>query len=286
VYVDNDSTDNSLKVASKYPIKVLTEKRRGLSEARNCGIINSSGAILVFLDVDLKLDKDYLKYHEETFRNPNVGAGGGMVMPMIKTWVSDYLGVSLFEGYPRYLKTRKVQTYPGCNLTIRRAVLEESGYFLEKFENGSIEIPRSEDKEICQRVRKVGYLIQYNPQAKLLHKNRSEFGELFRVWIKGARSRNFLIKNNKKDPFSLLFKYNIPLIGLAFLLVSIFIAPFISNVLLISYIVAVFGLSAKSFIETGMFFESFLVKPWMDTLSLVTINTAMISYRYFQNEHE
>lgn len=282
IYVDNNSKDRSLEIAKKYPIKVFTEIRQGPSEARNLGIKKSVGEVLIFLDADIKLHKDYLSFHKDTFsdKNHQVGAGGGKVLPLVDTWVSNYLGVSLFENYPRFSRKRYLLTYPSCNLLVLRSVLERIGYFVEKFENGSTEIPRSEDKELCQRIRKGGYLIKYNPNSIVYHKNRATFKELLKVWFCGAKSRVFLIKKNKNDPFTVLFRFNIPLVYLFVAIVTFIFSPVISCALFVFGAASLFFLAIKACFETGLVFQSIFIKPWMDALSLVVINLGVIYFRW------
>ncbi len=276
IYVDNNSKDKSLELAKKYPIICLTEIKQGLSEARNCGINNSKGEILVFLDVDLKLDKDYLKNHEKTFESKIVGAGGGKVLPIIKTWVSNYLGVSLFEGYPRFLKNKYVRTYPGCNLTIRKSVLKKVGLFKEGLITSEGITRFAEDKDICERIREADFKILYNSKAIVYHKNTYNLKQLIKIWFKGAKGRVAMIKLEKKDPFSLLFKYNLPIFSVFLFSFLLFININLSLAIFLLFIVISFSFSFKLFIETGMFFQSFFIKPWMDIFSILIINFGVV----------
>ena len=281
IYVDNNSSDNSILVANKYPIKVIEEKKQGLSEARNCGIKNSSGEILVFLDVDLKLDKNYLKHHDETFLDSGVGAGGGKVLPIVKTWVSDYLGVSLLEGYPRFIKQSFVNTYPGCNLTIRKSVLNKIGNFKEGLVSAEGVTRFAEDKEICERIRSAGYKILYNPLAIVLHENTHTFSKLFNIWVKGAKGRVNLIQIGKKDIFSLMFKFNLPLLCFAAVLILPFIHLMAALWLIMLFTLSIFLVCLATYYKTRLFFQCFIIKPWMDPLSLMIVNLTIIYKRIF-----
>ncbi len=279
IYVDNNSKDKSFSMAKKYPIICLEEKKQGLSEARNCGILEANGDIFIFLDADLKLDNNYLRYHEETFNDPRIGAGGGMVLPLVKTWVSDYLGVSLFECYPRFIKNKYVRTYPGCNLTIKRSVLDEIGFFKEGLKTSEGVTRFAEDKEICERVRSANYKILYNSKAIVFHKNTFELKQLVKIWFKGANGRVGLIRARKKDFFSQLFRFNLPLISILLFALSFFINIKILLIIFAFAFMAFFSLSFKSSIETRLFFKSFFIKPWMDMLSLIIINLGVLYYR-------
>lgn len=57
ILIDDGSTDSSATICDEYEhkysnIKVIHKKNGGLSSARNCGIINSSGTYLLFVDSD------------------------------------------------------------------------------------------------------------------------------------------------------------------------------------------------------------------------------------------
>src|SRR3990167_2225466 len=53
IIVCNDgSTDDSLEIAKKYPIKIINQTNRGLSSARNSCIMNMTGNIFLPLDAD------------------------------------------------------------------------------------------------------------------------------------------------------------------------------------------------------------------------------------------
>lgn len=281
IYVENNSTDNSLAIAKKYPINIFIEPKQGPSEARNCGIAHAKGEILLFLDCDLKIDPNYLKLCEEkTFTDPSIGAGVGKILPLTKTWVSDYTGVALLEGYPRFNKYKFMRGAPSCNLAVRKSVLDKIGNFKEK-QWSAIGITRfSEDKDLCERVKSAGYKILFNPQTFVYHENPSKFSKLINVWVKGSRVRATLIEQKKKDPFSLFFRYNLPLIGLLSIAFS-FLLSFqrIGIALLFFGFLFILTLCIKSFVDTGLFFESFIIKPWIDTFSLIVINVSVLCYR-------
>ncbi len=54
IVVDDGSTDNSLSIACRYDarLKVISQVNKGLSSARNTGIMNATGDYVLFLDSD------------------------------------------------------------------------------------------------------------------------------------------------------------------------------------------------------------------------------------------
>ncbi len=61
IIVDDGSTDESIKIARKYPVKLIKQSHLGLGAARNRGAKEATGKILVFCDADLIYDPDYIR---------------------------------------------------------------------------------------------------------------------------------------------------------------------------------------------------------------------------------
>lgn len=279
IYVDNNSTDGSFELAQQYQITTLLETKQGPSEARNRGIAAATGEILLFLDSDAYPHPTYLKECEVVFNDEEIGAAAGKVLPLKETWVSNYLGVSLLEGYPRFSKKKYMNACPSCNLAIRKSVLNKVGVFLERLSSGSGVTRFSEDKELCGRIRAGGYKIQYNPRMSVRHENAYTFKRLFSVWVKGSLARVGMMRMGKKDGLTMLFKYNIPLVFLLALIVSYLYVPALAIILFLGWFIAAILLSYKSYSETKLLFQSVFIKPWMDPLSAVVINTAVLYNR-------
>src|SRR5690606_25506877 len=78
VIIDNDSTDDTNKIVtdwiSRYPninSKIIIERKKGLSNARNCGIQNSKGELVIFTDDDCRMTVDYINKAFELYKNDN-----------------------------------------------------------------------------------------------------------------------------------------------------------------------------------------------------------------------
>lgn len=61
IVVDDGSTDDSLAVAGRYPVRVLAEAHLGVGAARNRGAVAARGAFLMFLDADDRLEPTYVE---------------------------------------------------------------------------------------------------------------------------------------------------------------------------------------------------------------------------------
>ncbi len=84
IIVNNNSTDDTLNVAKKYRnefqfYKVVTEKKQGLSFARNRGIDEASAEWVAYIDDDGKVRQDYIEQAIKTIECYNFDCFGGEV---------------------------------------------------------------------------------------------------------------------------------------------------------------------------------------------------------------
>ena len=76
ILIDDGSTDSSGKICDQYKIKdnrfkVIHQKNRGLPSARNTGIDNITGNIVMFIDSDDWIDKDCIEKCIKEFKLNN-----------------------------------------------------------------------------------------------------------------------------------------------------------------------------------------------------------------------
>src|SRR3990167_7735865 len=63
--VDDGSSDSTRNIVEdSQNIKLLTQGHKGPGQARNLGVANAKGEILVFVDADMTFDKNFIKQLE------------------------------------------------------------------------------------------------------------------------------------------------------------------------------------------------------------------------------
>ncbi|MCS7093102.1 MAG: glycosyltransferase [Patescibacteria group bacterium] len=71
IVVDNNSTDKSIAIAKQYqkrlPLRIIEEKNQGICQARHRGFNEAKGDILIKLDADAIIEKDWIKKAKEIF---------------------------------------------------------------------------------------------------------------------------------------------------------------------------------------------------------------------------
>lgn len=78
IVVDNNSTDDTAKIAEQFGAKVIKENRQGVAFARQAGFARAQGDIIATTDADTVLPSDWLAKIAAKFgENPRLVAYGG-----------------------------------------------------------------------------------------------------------------------------------------------------------------------------------------------------------------
>jgi glycosyltransferase involved in cell wall biosynthesis len=169
IIVDDGSTDRTNAIAKNYPeFRLISHENRGLSVARNEGILAAEGAIVAFTDSDCEVDPDWLTYLVARLRSEELaGVGGTSLPPPEEDWVPGVVARS--PGGPTHvLLTHKVAEHiPGCNMAFWRHRLLEVGLFDPIFRTAG------DDVDICWRLQDAGHRIGFAPAALAWHRCRN-----------------------------------------------------------------------------------------------------------------
>lgn len=184
ILVNNNSTDDTekecIRFQSDYPevkFRYFLETAQGLSFARNRGIKESRGEILLFLDDDSFVQKDYLVNLVRNLEDyPDADAFGGKITPLFESGVTpEWLAkwnkswISAIDLGNR-VKLFKKGKYPiGANMGIRRSCLEAVGDFNTKLGRSRKNLMGGEEKDIFNRIRNQGGKIYYFPDVEVQH---------------------------------------------------------------------------------------------------------------------
>jgi GT2 family glycosyltransferase len=158
--------------AHRDQLRYLRRQPRGLPAARNAGLEVATGEIVVFLDDDVLCEPGLLAAHVAAYRDQRVGAVVGRNIssgleylkpePAVVGHISPWASLTLNF----YAQTeRNVDTVRGCNMSFRRALLEEIGGFDERYIGNAT----MEECDISARIRRKGYLIRFVPAAEVFH---------------------------------------------------------------------------------------------------------------------
>lgn len=194
--VDNASTDRTPDLcaafASAHPslhVRYVMESNQGLSFARNRGIAESTGELVVFIDDDVYLDADYLTRLDAHYAaDAALMANGTRVKVHYEgsrpDWMSRYLeplvGHHDFGDVKRAYPAGK---YPvGCSMAFRREAFSAVGGFRTDLGRKGTSLGANEEKDLFARVRAAGLPVAYLPDVVLTH--RIDDRRLDRAYVK------------------------------------------------------------------------------------------------------
>lgn len=184
VLVDNNCTDNTHGVCEQFTaahpqinFRYTVEPEQGLSAARNKGIKEAKGDIIIYVDDDALVDSDYIRIYAEHFAtHPETMAAGGPIEPLYETsepaWMSPYTK-ALLTAWMNY--GDKVREYPkgrypgGGNAAYRKVVFDKVGLFNTELGRKGNLLLASEEKDIFDKMRALGMQVLYLPTPVLHH---------------------------------------------------------------------------------------------------------------------
>jgi GT2 family glycosyltransferase len=181
--VDNGSSDGTAGLIRSRPVSYLREHKRGVSNARNRGIAESSGEILAFIDADCLAEPQWLTEIVRAFDDPEVGAVAGDLQHAPPTTAAERQAARLLGNWQRFAFTSN-PSYPiTANAAYRSDVIERIGGF-------DPHMIRAQDVELGLRFHQHSYLhLAYAEHATVRHRNRSTQRGFFRQqlgWAYGA----------------------------------------------------------------------------------------------------
>jgi cellulose synthase/poly-beta-1,6-N-acetylglucosamine synthase-like glycosyltransferase len=179
VVIDGCSKDTTVKIAEKYPVKVISTPLNAPA-AYNYAIKIANNDVLGFIDADAKVEKEWLNKLIMYLDDPQVaGVSGG-----IETWNTENAWARSI-GYDiknRYARLKKYATrIATMNLLLKKSVIEESGGFDEC-------LPTQYDTDLGFRITSRGYKIVFDPSVKCYHFNRSTVRAYFRQQLQYGKN--------------------------------------------------------------------------------------------------
>lgn len=242
IVVDNNSTDNTGKIARDAGAKVIKIQTGTIGALRNQGAKLATGEFLAFIDADCVPDKDWLKNAFLVFSSQNVAAVGSKPgIPTKTTWVERTW--SLMKQIPYRCETTWLSS---SNFIVRKSIFEDEKGF-------DPSLVTCEDADIGYRISKKFTIIN-DPKVNVIH-----LGE-------PKTLKEFFIKEmwHGEANFKGVFRH-----GFTFQELPSLVFPLITATSLLFGIIGLFTLSNKFLILSFLFF---LLPPCAQTAKVIKRN--------------
>ena len=184
VVVNNNSTDDTEAVfadfAAAHPtldLKMVTETKQGLSNARNCGIAASRGEYIAIVDDDETLEDTFAESYIDFFDAfPTAMAAGGAVKACYEStrprWMSHFTEQMIANPLDLDIAVTvfpKSRVPAGGNMAFRREIFDRVGLFNPKFGRNGQSLVGGEENDLFARLRREGELLYFVPNAAIYH---------------------------------------------------------------------------------------------------------------------
>lgn len=194
IVVDNGSTDGTIDIVKNFQkdnknINLYHQKIKSSYAARNLGMVQSKGNILVFTDADCITDKYWLSNIVRYFSDKSVGGVAGEILPYSKdNIVEKYAITEEILSQKRTFNSKFLPYAQTANAAYRSELISQIGYFDEVISGG--------DADYSWRMQlQTSYKIVYAQNAIVLHKHRTDLKGLFKQRFK--HGYGFVLIRNK-----------------------------------------------------------------------------------------
>lgn len=196
--IDDGSPDDSITIASQYPVRVIRHDRnRGLAAARNTAWQHTEAEFIATVDTDATPEPGYLKNALMSFEQgpPEVAMTGGRLVEVhtvspADAWRARYLGqdpgpIRWYVDGPEAASSSPARCawnvedglpfLTGSDTVARRSALEAVGGYEERFRTNA------EDLTLCKALLNHGYHYEFVPACVAHHHRRDTLETVLRT---------------------------------------------------------------------------------------------------------
>lgn len=175
IVVDDGSSDETRDVAERKRVKVLSQGHEGPAAARNRGVAEARGEIVLFTDADCVPAANWLDEMIKPFQDQEIVGVKGAYRTRQRGVVPRFVQWEYEERYQRMARLPRIDFIDTYSAGYRRDVFLRAGGFDTGYPNASVE-----DQELSFRLARQGYTMVFNPQAVVYHQHPETLRAYFR----------------------------------------------------------------------------------------------------------
>jgi len=168
IVVDDGSTDEGIKKIRENGFRVLRQANQGPAAARNLGVTNANGKIVLFTDADCEPKEDWIEQMVRSLEDPSISAVKGSYLTKQKEVVPRFIQIEYESKYERMKKDRYIDFIDTYAAGFKIEDFLRVGEYDTQFTTASVE-----DQEFSFRMWDKGYRMVFNPAAKVYHTHSS-----------------------------------------------------------------------------------------------------------------
>ncbi len=161
IVIDDGSSDGSAEAAIQWGARVIRIDSKGAAAARNRGIQEAKGQVLLFLDADCEADSEWIARISEPIGKDSTNGTVGRFTSDQENWVARLIQIELEGRYHRMRHYDRIDFVNTATCGFTRELLRNN-LFDESFQ-------KLEDLELSFRLARNGSRIVYLPRATVKH---------------------------------------------------------------------------------------------------------------------
>lgn len=234
IIVDDGSTDGSLQGVNGQNIRILRQTNHGPAAARNLGVEESRGEIILFTDADCEPLGNWIEEMVRPLGNPGISGVKGCYLTRQKNIVPRFVQLEYEAKYDRMKRDRYIDFIDTYSAAFVKKDFSNVGRFDTQFPT-----PSTEDQEFSFRMWERGYRMVFNPNAKVYHTHSQSLWRYMKKKFSIGFWKALVLKKHPKKifrdshtPQSLKFEMVFSMLFLGAVLISPFEGGFLRYALL------------------------------------------------------
>ncbi|MDY6855580.1 MAG: glycosyltransferase [Thermodesulfobacteriota bacterium] len=169
IIVDDGSIDGTSDIVNQFPVKYLWQTNQGPASARNKGVKEAEGEIVLFTDADCVPQHNWIEEMVKFFDNLEVTAVKGVYKTSQKSLVARFAQIEFEERFEMLKKSDGIDMVDTYSAAYRKSIFLSLGGF-----DPSFPVANNEDTELSYRMSQAGYKMVFNPNAIVYHLNHPD----------------------------------------------------------------------------------------------------------------
>jgi glycosyltransferase involved in cell wall biosynthesis len=176
IVVNDGSTDGTEQLVKQFPVRYFSQDNQGPAKARNFGVENASGDIILFTDSDCVPQRDWIELMTRPLRDGQITAVKGAYRTAQRSLVARFAQVEFEERYELLKKRPYIDFVDSYSAAFRKATFLEAGGFDTSFPKAN-----NEDTEFSYKLNAMGCKMVFVPDAIVYHRHPDSAWKYFKL---------------------------------------------------------------------------------------------------------
>ena len=188
IVVDDGSTDGTAAIVKQFDVRYVHQENKGPATARNVGVKNARGEIVVFTDADCVPEPGWLREMVNPLvRDSDVAGVKGAYRTRQTELTARFAQAEFEERFKRLARRRTIDFVDSYSAAFRKKVFEQVGGFNPRYPKAN-----NEDVELSFKVAQKNHKMVFSPDAIVYHTHPDGIWKYARLKFTRAYWRTFV----------------------------------------------------------------------------------------------